>query len=414
MKRFLSTMFGLALLCMFAEAQAVPGTMSFTGRLSTSNGPVTGNVNVVFTLYDASTGGSSQWTETHNGLSANNGLVYASLGSLTTLDGSVFDGGNLYLEIVVAGETLSPRLPIGSVPYAFRSEIADTADTLGTITPGQVVTTVNASGGISAARSGNTVTLTGTAITGTAPIAVAGGAVSLTTCSANQIYKMTGGVWQCAADANTVYTAAANGGINVSGTTVGLTNCAVGQVLKSTGTNTWSCQADADSGGDITGITTAAGSGLDGGCATGTCTLTLDPTDFNAVPVRGGTTSNGTAPADSPGWASTLSQSITAPGVAGRVVAIGSTEFRCSNTSTTNTSCALLEGLNTSVAAPAVYSRSFYTSDVGLNYSHTTVYSVFSVAAGSTTTVHLLLQNETAGDSWIIYAPRLLLFFVPN
>lgn len=231
MKRLVSTLFGLALLCLFAEAQAVPSTVAFTGRLSTTNGPVTGNVNIVFTLYDAATGGSSQWTETRNNIAAVNGLVYVDLGAATTLDETVFGNGPLFLEINVAGETLSPRLPIQSVPYAIRSQAANTADTLGTITQGDVLTNgVTSGGGISAMKTGNTLN------------------VALSTCAANQVLKSNGATWSCQADAdtNTTYGVTANAGLALSGTNFGLTTCTAGQVLKAGAGGTWACAADAD------------------------------------------------------------------------------------------------------------------------------------------------------------------------
>jgi hypothetical protein len=245
MKRIISTLFGLAVLCLFAEAQAVPATVSFTGRLTTSNGPVTGNVNVVFSLFNQATNGTVMWTETRSNLLATNGLVYADLGALTTLDESVLLNAPLFLEISVGGEILTPRLPLQSVPYSIRSEVANSADTLGTIAPGDVVTAVNASGGISANRSGNTVTLTGTAVAGTAPIAVAAGNVSLVTCAANQIYKMNAGgtAWACGADNNTAPTASAP--LSVTGVNVSLVNCAANQVYKmNAGGTAWACAAD--------------------------------------------------------------------------------------------------------------------------------------------------------------------------
>ena len=251
MKRILSMLVGLVALCVVTEARAVPGTIAFTGRLSTSSGPVNGTVNATFTLYNAATAGSSVWTENRAGLTANAGLLYVDLGAATTLDEMVFDGTPLFLEIIINGETLSPRLPMRSVAFAFRAAAADSADTLGSIAPGDVVTTVTASGGIAATRTGNTVSLTGTPVTGAAPIAVTGGAVGLTTCAANQIYKMVGGAWQCAADTdtNTTYTAAANGGVLVNGSNqIGLiSTCASGQVLKAGATaGTWACAADTD------------------------------------------------------------------------------------------------------------------------------------------------------------------------
>jgi hypothetical protein len=296
MKRIISTLFGLAMLCLFAEAQAVPATVSFTGRLSTSTGPVSGAVTVTFSLFNQATNGTVMWTETRNLTATAAGLVYADLGSMTTLDEGILTDAPLFLEIQVGSEVLTPRLPLQSVPYAIRAETANILG--GTVTADEVVTAA------------------------TAPIAITTGTASLVTCGASQIYKMSGGTWQCAADTdtnttysagangglalngtafglttcttgqvlkstgagtwgcaadtdtNTSYTPVANGGVAISGTTVGLTTCAVGQVLKSTGTGTYGCAADNDAGGDITGVT--ASTGLSGGGTSGTVTLSVN------------------------------------------------------------------------------------------------------------------------------------------
>lgn len=247
MKRIISTLFGLAMLCLFAEAHAVPATVSFTGRLTTMNGPVSGPVTVTFSLFDLAANGTVMWTETRNLTATSTGLVYADLGALTTLDEGVLLNAPLFLEIQVGAEVLTPRLPLQSVPYSIRSEIANTADTLGTITPAQVVTTVSAAanGGVATARSGNTVT------------------VGLTTCAANQVLKAgAGGAWACAADTdtNTTYSAAANSGVALNGTAFGLVTCAQNQVLKAGATaGTWACAADTDTN---TTYSAAANSGV--------------------------------------------------------------------------------------------------------------------------------------------------------
>lgn len=248
MKRIISTLFGLAVLCLFAEAHAVPTTVSFTGRLTTSNGPVSGNVNVTFSLFNQATNGTVMWTETRNNLPANNGLIYADLGSLTTLDESVLANAALFLEIQVGTEVLTPRLPLQSVPYSIRSEISNSADTLGTIAPGDVVTTVNQGNGVNVNRTGNTVTVG-----------------LLTTCSANQVLKAgAGGTWNCAADTdtNTTYTAAANSGVVLNTTVFGLMTCSAGQVLKAGATaGQWGCAADTDTDTNTT-YSAAANSGV--------------------------------------------------------------------------------------------------------------------------------------------------------
>jgi hypothetical protein len=129
---------GLAALLAAGTASAAPASTSFAGRLSTSAGPVNGAVSVTFTVYDAATGGSSQWNDTLS-LTADGGLVYATLGSAANpLDETVFDGRPMFLEIRVGAETLSPRLPITSTPYAVRASGADSADLLGTLSPTDV------------------------------------------------------------------------------------------------------------------------------------------------------------------------------------------------------------------------------------------------------------------------------------
>jgi len=79
----------------------------------------------------------------------------------------------------------------------------------------------------------------------------------------------------------------------ISKGSVGLKTCPTNQILKSTsGTapGTWVCAADDNSGGDITAVTTAAGSGLTGGATSGDVTLAAD-----FMPVGG---DNGTGTGD--------------------------------------------------------------------------------------------------------------------
>ncbi len=137
MKRLalLATSAFAALGLMAADAIAVPDTVSFTGRVSDGNGPIDGTVNLGFQIYTAPTGGTLMWEETYSGVSASNGLVYVNLGSQDPLDTAVFTGADVYLQVIVNGTNQSPRVPINSVPYALSAE---TAATLGTLTPAQV------------------------------------------------------------------------------------------------------------------------------------------------------------------------------------------------------------------------------------------------------------------------------------
>lgn len=141
MKRFCITLMvgALALISTASTALAVPVMTSFTGRISDSSGPVDGPVSLTFRLYDSVSNGTMVWEESHGSVVANAGLVFVALGSVAPstngLDASVFDGGNMYLEIVVNGDVQAPRVPILSVPYALR---ASTADKLGSLSPDDV------------------------------------------------------------------------------------------------------------------------------------------------------------------------------------------------------------------------------------------------------------------------------------
>ena len=99
-----------------AHGQAVPDRVSFSARLTDGGVPVTGSHALTFALWNDSSGGAPVWTETHGTAAFSNGLVLLELGSLTTLDDTVFDGRDLWLEITLDGAALSPRLPIASVP----------------------------------------------------------------------------------------------------------------------------------------------------------------------------------------------------------------------------------------------------------------------------------------------------------
>jgi hypothetical protein len=93
--------------------------MSYQGRLTDSGGnPVNGTRNLTFRLFTALTGGTAIWQETQNGVDVNNGLFNVVLGANNALDEANFHQP-LYLEVVVAGYTLSPRQQLLGAPYAF-------------------------------------------------------------------------------------------------------------------------------------------------------------------------------------------------------------------------------------------------------------------------------------------------------
>ncbi|AWV88297.1 hypothetical protein [Bradymonas sediminis] len=143
----LAPLFALLFCLGFSQnAQAnVPHTMTYTGQLNAPNGaPVVGVVNSTFRIYDAPTGGNGVWAENYSGINVQNGEFRVQMGTMMPLE-PVFNGEPYWLEITIQGETLSPRTPLETVPYAFR---ANDANTVGGHTAADLI---NAAGGGTAA-----------------------------------------------------------------------------------------------------------------------------------------------------------------------------------------------------------------------------------------------------------------------
>jgi hypothetical protein len=121
---------------------SVPQKISFQGRLADDNGiPITGTRDFTFKIYNGLTGGSASWTESQTAVSVQNGIWSVRLGEVTPISNTVFDGTTKYLEIQVGTDTLSPRMQMVSVPYAYRSVLADIASgvALSTVTAANIV-----------------------------------------------------------------------------------------------------------------------------------------------------------------------------------------------------------------------------------------------------------------------------------
>lgn len=107
--------------------QAQTPTFTYQGRLSDTNGPVSGSANLTFRIFTAASGGAQLWQETTNGVPVANGLFAVELGTVSPLGGVVLDGGERWLEAAVNGITLINRQKISFSPYAIRSLEAATA-----------------------------------------------------------------------------------------------------------------------------------------------------------------------------------------------------------------------------------------------------------------------------------------------
>ncbi len=110
---------------------AVPGEVQYQGLLLDDLGqPVTETVSMGFALYDAVTGGTMLWSESHPAVGVVDGVYEVTLGSVTPIDAALVAGGSLYLEVSVEAEVLTPRQALLVVPYALRSAVAEDAERL--------------------------------------------------------------------------------------------------------------------------------------------------------------------------------------------------------------------------------------------------------------------------------------------
>ena len=146
----------------------VPTQMNYQGFLTDDDGiPLGGTHNLTVAIYERtfsgfppSFGWTKRWEETHTGVAIHKGLFNLTLGSQTALDPLLFDGAGLFatgrLELGVkvdGGLEISPRTPLLTVPYAFRSEatnsfpLPDYDSGWETINQGQAKTLTHSLGG---------------------------------------------------------------------------------------------------------------------------------------------------------------------------------------------------------------------------------------------------------------------------
>lgn len=128
--RFNNRLFPLLLLAILGSvpgfsARAQSTALTYQGRLDVAGAPVQGPHDLIFTLFDAASGGNSVGTAyATNGLVLSNGLFTATL----DFGATPFSGSNRWLQITVSPTgsdqppvTLQPRQPLTAVPYALRA-----------------------------------------------------------------------------------------------------------------------------------------------------------------------------------------------------------------------------------------------------------------------------------------------------
>jgi hypothetical protein len=117
----------LFVLCSVAFAADIPRLINYQGMLTDDGGdPLNGTPDIMFRIYNASSGGTLRWNETHSSIPVTDGLFNVILGSQSggiNLDFSE----DYWLEIQVDNDTMPERLQFTSVGYAYRARIADSA-----------------------------------------------------------------------------------------------------------------------------------------------------------------------------------------------------------------------------------------------------------------------------------------------
>jgi hypothetical protein len=107
----------------------VPKQISYQGRLTNSVGtPVNDTLALVFTICSDSLCAHQLWTETLSSVAVIQGIFDVQLGSEEPIPATVFSGKLRWLSISFHGQTVNRRLALSSVPYAYQSLAADTAD----------------------------------------------------------------------------------------------------------------------------------------------------------------------------------------------------------------------------------------------------------------------------------------------
>ena len=124
-------------------AAAPPTIISYQGRILNSAGvPITdSSVDIIFRIYDADSGGTCLWSNssatcastTAKSVSLTNGLFSENLGDTSTSYAAISedefgDNTNVYLDVNIEGESLTPRKQITATAYAVNSSLLDGYD----------------------------------------------------------------------------------------------------------------------------------------------------------------------------------------------------------------------------------------------------------------------------------------------
>ncbi|MFA5928965.1 MAG: hypothetical protein WC838_06685 [Candidatus Margulisiibacteriota bacterium] len=120
---FKKTLLGITLLSILTSTVlAVPNQLTYSGRLLQNGALVNATLPMIFSIHTDPTTGIQLWSQTISSVEVNQGIYSVLLGEVGNfISPNVFVTDNAYLQVVVNGETLSPRTKINSVGYALQA-----------------------------------------------------------------------------------------------------------------------------------------------------------------------------------------------------------------------------------------------------------------------------------------------------
>jgi hypothetical protein len=122
-------------------------TVNYQGRLADASGtPINDTVSLTFALYEAETGSTAVWSESHGAVPVSDGLFSVRLGQIAPLSTDLLTE-NLWLEIQVDTDPpMTPREKLAAVPYAMQAKTALT------VLDGSITTEKIADGAVTSAK----------------------------------------------------------------------------------------------------------------------------------------------------------------------------------------------------------------------------------------------------------------------
>ncbi len=197
-------------------AQTLPSSFNYQGRLTDTAGtPLpNGNYQIIFSLWDAETGGNQLWGSGNKTVALNKGLFATSLGPIPS---AALSSANVFLQVQMGTDTPMPRIALGAVPYALKAVelLWPAVATIWSVSPVLTLTNSGAGTAISAVN-------TGTGSAGYFRIANAANSSSVLIAETNgpghAVHAFTSG------SRSAVYGNTSGGGSGVYGTTSGTGN----------------------------------------------------------------------------------------------------------------------------------------------------------------------------------------------